>query len=165
MTLTPSVRAISLCSLPRIAKSFACASFVAISTLECLFLAIACPSYVHLSQVLFDLLALDVDSLRSACSDPVGPEELGPSARLEKNRFTLPPMRMCTHPLLVRFPPRACTTACPVMSRSLSGSSPTINFPMHDAARMLVPPQNDLGFHRNGFPSCPPSLSGRCRVC
>jgi hypothetical protein len=42
MTLTPSVRAISLCSFPRIAKSFACASFVAISTLECLFfLAIA----------------------------------------------------------------------------------------------------------------------------
>src|SRR5262249_22297508 len=38
MTLTPSVRAISLCNLPRVANLFACASFVAISTLECLFL-------------------------------------------------------------------------------------------------------------------------------
>src|SRR5215471_10759520 len=42
MTLTPSVRAISLCSFPCVARSFACASFDAISTLECLFfLAIA----------------------------------------------------------------------------------------------------------------------------
>jgi hypothetical protein len=51
MTLTPSVRAISLCSFPRIAKSFACASFVAISTLECLFfLAIAaCSPYSSIS--------------------------------------------------------------------------------------------------------------------
>jgi hypothetical protein len=38
MTLTPSVCAISLCNLPCVAKSFACASFVAISTLECFFL-------------------------------------------------------------------------------------------------------------------------------
>src|SRR5262245_4799779 len=37
MTLTPSVRAISLCSFPCVARSFASASFVAISTLECLF--------------------------------------------------------------------------------------------------------------------------------
>src|SRR5215510_11748558 len=36
MTLTPSVRAMSLCSFPRVASSFACASFVAISALECL---------------------------------------------------------------------------------------------------------------------------------
>jgi hypothetical protein len=35
MTLTPSMRAISLCSLPCLAKSFARASFVATSTLEC----------------------------------------------------------------------------------------------------------------------------------
>src|SRR5215468_544896 len=42
MTLTPSVRAISLCSFPCVARSFACASFETISTLECLFfLAIA----------------------------------------------------------------------------------------------------------------------------
>ena len=42
MTLTRSVRAMSLCSFPRVANSFACASFVAISALECfLFLAIA----------------------------------------------------------------------------------------------------------------------------
>src|SRR5215467_9081605 len=42
MTLTPSVRAISLCSFPCVARSFACASFDAISTLECFFfLAIA----------------------------------------------------------------------------------------------------------------------------
>src|SRR6516165_8753263 len=42
MTLTPSVRAISLCSFPCVARSFACASFDAISTLEYLFfLAIA----------------------------------------------------------------------------------------------------------------------------
>src|SRR5262249_16983334 len=38
MTLTPSVRAISLCSFPRVANSFARASFVAISALECLLL-------------------------------------------------------------------------------------------------------------------------------
>jgi hypothetical protein len=38
MTLTPSVRAISLCNFPCVANLFACASFVAISTLECLFL-------------------------------------------------------------------------------------------------------------------------------
>ena len=38
MTLTPSRRAISLCNFPCVARSFACASFVAISTLECLFL-------------------------------------------------------------------------------------------------------------------------------
>jgi hypothetical protein len=46
MTLTPSVRAISLCSFPCLAKSFACASFVATSTLECRFtLAMAaCPA-------------------------------------------------------------------------------------------------------------------------
>jgi hypothetical protein len=37
MTLTPSVRAISLCSFPCLAKSFACASFVATSTRECRF--------------------------------------------------------------------------------------------------------------------------------
>jgi hypothetical protein len=37
MTLTPSVRAISLCNLPWVANSFARASFVAISTSECLF--------------------------------------------------------------------------------------------------------------------------------
>jgi hypothetical protein len=45
MTLTPSMLAISLCSFPRLAKSFACASFVATSTRECRFsLAIAaCP--------------------------------------------------------------------------------------------------------------------------
>src|SRR6516164_3357874 len=41
MTLTPSVRAMSLCSFPCVARPFACASFVAISTLECLFLAIS----------------------------------------------------------------------------------------------------------------------------
>src|SRR5215471_4205705 len=46
-TLTPSVRAISLCGFPCLAKSFACASFVATSTLECRFgLAIACPAAV-----------------------------------------------------------------------------------------------------------------------
>ena len=46
-TLTPSVRAISLCSFPCLAKSFACASFVATSTLECRFgLTIACPAAV-----------------------------------------------------------------------------------------------------------------------
>src|SRR5262249_11045958 len=46
MTLTPSVRAISLCSFPCLAKSFACASFVATSALECRFtLAMAaCPA-------------------------------------------------------------------------------------------------------------------------
>jgi hypothetical protein len=46
MTLTPSVRAISLCSFPCLAKSFACASFVATSTRECRFtLAMAaCPA-------------------------------------------------------------------------------------------------------------------------
>ena len=38
MTLTPSVRAISRCSFPCVANSSACANFVAISTLECLFL-------------------------------------------------------------------------------------------------------------------------------
>src|SRR5215813_11191200 len=45
MTLTPSVRAISLCSFPCVANSSACANFVAISTLECLFLLgiAACP--------------------------------------------------------------------------------------------------------------------------
>ena len=37
MTLTPSVRAISLCSFPCLAKLFARASFVATSTLECHF--------------------------------------------------------------------------------------------------------------------------------
>jgi len=42
MTLTPSVRAMSLCSFPCVTRPFACASFVAISALECLlFLAIA----------------------------------------------------------------------------------------------------------------------------
>jgi hypothetical protein len=42
MTLTPSVRAISLCSFPCVARSFARASFDAISTFEYLFfLAIA----------------------------------------------------------------------------------------------------------------------------
>src|SRR5215471_18542601 len=42
MTLTPSVRAMSLCSFPCVARPFACASFVAISALECfLFLAVA----------------------------------------------------------------------------------------------------------------------------
>src|SRR6516165_2148438 len=55
MTLTPSVRAISLCSFPRAAKSFACASLVAISALECLFfLAIAAcirPSHILLRQI------------------------------------------------------------------------------------------------------------------
>jgi hypothetical protein len=40
MTLMPSARAISLCSLPRVAKSFACASFVAISALECRFICV-----------------------------------------------------------------------------------------------------------------------------
>src|SRR5262249_40340709 len=35
---TPSARAISLCNFPCIANSFACASLVAISALECLFL-------------------------------------------------------------------------------------------------------------------------------
>jgi hypothetical protein len=46
MTLTPSVRAISLCSFPCLAKSFACASLVATSTRECRFtLAMAtCPA-------------------------------------------------------------------------------------------------------------------------
>jgi hypothetical protein len=39
MTLTPSVRAISLCNFPCVANLFACASFVAISTLECLFVS------------------------------------------------------------------------------------------------------------------------------
>src|SRR6516162_8007319 len=45
MTLTPSVRAISLCSFPCVANSSACANFVAISSLECLFLLgiSACP--------------------------------------------------------------------------------------------------------------------------
>src|SRR5262249_17286382 len=38
MTLTPSAQAISLCNFPCVANSFACANFVAISTLECLFL-------------------------------------------------------------------------------------------------------------------------------
>ena len=47
-TLTPSVRAISLCSFPCLAKSFACASFVATSTLECRFspAIAACPAAV-----------------------------------------------------------------------------------------------------------------------
>jgi hypothetical protein len=35
MTLTPSVRAISLCSLPCVARSSACASLAAISAFEC----------------------------------------------------------------------------------------------------------------------------------
>ena len=39
MTLTPSVRAISRCSFPRVANSFARASFVAIFNLECFLLA------------------------------------------------------------------------------------------------------------------------------
>src|SRR5262249_29043942 len=45
MTLTPSVRAISLCSFPCVANSSACANFVAISTLECFLLLgiAACP--------------------------------------------------------------------------------------------------------------------------
>jgi hypothetical protein len=37
MTLTPSVRAISLLNFPCLAKRFACASFLAISPLECCF--------------------------------------------------------------------------------------------------------------------------------
>src|SRR5262245_55005096 len=61
MTLTPSVRAISLCGFPCLAKSFACASFVATSTLEYRFnLAIAaCPQpprasvLQHKGQLLF----------------------------------------------------------------------------------------------------------------
>src|SRR5262245_27773054 len=44
MTLTPSVRAISLCSFPCVARSFACASFHAISTLECLFFLVIAAS-------------------------------------------------------------------------------------------------------------------------
>jgi hypothetical protein len=50
--LSPSLSvrsAISLCSFPRVAKSFAGANFVATSILECLFLlVIAAPSPVHL---------------------------------------------------------------------------------------------------------------------
>ena len=51
ITLTPSVRAISLCSFPCLAKSSARASFVATSTLECHFcLAIAaCPQSLRAS--------------------------------------------------------------------------------------------------------------------
>jgi hypothetical protein len=51
ITLTPSVRAISLCSFPCLAKSFACASFVATSTLECRFLLAiaACPQPLRAS--------------------------------------------------------------------------------------------------------------------
>jgi hypothetical protein len=43
MALTPSVRAISLCNFPRLAKRFACASFFAISALDffCLGIAVA----------------------------------------------------------------------------------------------------------------------------
>src|SRR5215469_6639874 len=37
MTLTPSMRAISLCNFPCVTNSFACVSFVAISALECFF--------------------------------------------------------------------------------------------------------------------------------
>jgi hypothetical protein len=44
MTLTPSARAISLCSFPRIAKSLAWASFVAISALECRLICVQLPS-------------------------------------------------------------------------------------------------------------------------
>src|SRR6516225_4866478 len=61
ITLTPSARAISLCNLPRVAHSFACASLLAISTLECLFLLIIVVSlrpYVATLQVAFDLLML-----------------------------------------------------------------------------------------------------------
>src|SRR5262249_25284354 len=44
MTLTPSVRAISLCSFPCVARSPACASLAAISAFECFtFLAISVP--------------------------------------------------------------------------------------------------------------------------
>src|SRR5262249_59024938 len=39
ITLTPSARAISLCNLPCVANPFACASLLAISALECLFLS------------------------------------------------------------------------------------------------------------------------------
>jgi hypothetical protein len=48
---SPSVRAISLCSFPCVAKLFACASFVATSILECRFsLAIAaCPQPLRAS--------------------------------------------------------------------------------------------------------------------
>ena len=51
-TLTPSVRAISLCGFPCLAKAFACASFVATFTLECrLRLAIAvCPQPLRASR-------------------------------------------------------------------------------------------------------------------
>jgi hypothetical protein len=43
MTLTPSVRAISLCNFPCLAKRFACASFFAISALECCFFCLGIP--------------------------------------------------------------------------------------------------------------------------
>ena len=76
MTLTPSVRAMSLCSFPCVARPFACASFVAISALECLFfLAISFAPYLHLSQVLFD------------------PPVLEPPTHV-KHRFTLPIVRL-----------------------------------------------------------------------
>src|SRR5215831_6746433 len=43
MTPMPSVSAISLCGFPCLAKSFACASFVATSTLEWRLAIAACP--------------------------------------------------------------------------------------------------------------------------
>src|SRR5262249_60492747 len=56
ITLTPSARAISLCNFPCVANSFACASLLAISALECLFLlAIVVSLRPH---VAFDLLML-----------------------------------------------------------------------------------------------------------
>src|SRR5262249_24813850 len=56
MTLTPSARAISPCSFPCVARSFACASFEPISTLECLFfLAIAVS--LRSANVMFRILS------------------------------------------------------------------------------------------------------------
>jgi len=73
MTLTPSVRAISLCSFPCVARPFARASFVAISALECLlFPAISFAPYLHLSLYSTRLLAdkgVDLSAVKNPISD------------------------------------------------------------------------------------------------
>src|SRR5215471_14265943 len=56
MTLTPSVRATSLCNFPCVTNSFACASFVAISALECLFFLAIDPASDHAANSIAALL-------------------------------------------------------------------------------------------------------------
>jgi hypothetical protein len=80
MTLTPCLRAILLCSFPCVARSFACASFVAISILECLFflaIAFTLPRR-HSAQKAVPFPSLPVDRSTCAreqkCAQPSGAE-------------------------------------------------------------------------------------------